>query len=150
MSHMNFTHSLIGKAKTKGKDERYHRTDIEEFTQLLTYTDDMDLMELIFLENIPSADGMATDTKGNVYVAGQSEVIVLFGDNMAIQREKRKVLARAVTYKNYIGLGLGTIIGVGWSFSCFCLGLPPNSNGHTNTSFLWFGCSWDTSAIVGV
>ena len=27
---------------------------------------------------------------------------------------KRKVLARAMTFKNYIGLGLGSIIGVGW------------------------------------
>lgn len=33
---------------------------------------------------------------------------------MAVQKEKRKVLARAVSYKNYIGLGLGTIVGVGW------------------------------------
>jgi APA family basic amino acid/polyamine antiporter len=28
--------------------------------------------------------------------------------------EKRKVLARAMTLKNYVGLGLGSIIGVGW------------------------------------
>ncbi|MFC2164139.1 APC family permease [Acidobacteriota bacterium] len=27
---------------------------------------------------------------------------------------QRKILARAVTYKNYIGLGLGTIVGAGW------------------------------------
>ncbi|MGB6864207.1 MAG: amino acid permease, partial [Candidatus Aminicenantaceae bacterium] len=27
---------------------------------------------------------------------------------------KRKVLARAMTLKNYVGLGLGSIIGVGW------------------------------------
>ena len=27
---------------------------------------------------------------------------------------KRKVLARAMTFKNYVGLGLGSIIGVGW------------------------------------
>ena len=27
---------------------------------------------------------------------------------------QRKVLARAMSFKNYLGLGLGSIIGVGW------------------------------------